>query len=210
LLVRPWRRPERERESMCEDVWYAGYGSNLSRQRFLCYISGGTPRFGNKRHPGCSDATPPRESRILEVTHRLYFALPEGAAHTKNWGVGGVAFLDETTAEDTRTICRMWRIKRAQYEEVRRQEGLAWYDTSVDLGQADGIPIVAVSHAGRLDNILAPSIAYLKTMALGLKETAGLGDDEIAAYFLDKTGIAGRMRKDEILAILADLKEGQA
>jgi len=27
-------------------VWYAGYGSNLNKQRFMCYIKGGTPTYG--------------------------------------------------------------------------------------------------------------------------------------------------------------------
>ena len=190
---------------MFEHVWYAGYGSNLSRQRFLCYILGGKPALGLRKHRGSRDTTPPAADRILTVKHRLYFALPEGSTRTQNWGPGGVAFIDPEIDEGAETICRIWKITGEQYEDVRRQEGLTWYDKEVTLGEAHGIPILTVSHGCHLEHTLPPSPAYLKTIAMGLKETAGLSGEEIAIYLLDKTGVKGRMRKDEIVAMLADL-----
>ena len=188
-----------------EHVWYAGYGSNLSRQRFLCYILGGKPALGSKDHEGSKDHAPPTEDRILTVKHRLYFALPEGSTGTENWGPGGVAFIDTESDESAETICRMWRITGEQYADVRRQEGLTWYDKEIALGEADGIPILTVSHGRRLKHTVTPSPAYLKTIATGLKETAGLSTEEIAIYLLDKAGIEGGMRKHEITGVLADL-----
>jgi hypothetical protein len=190
---------------MFEYVWYAGYGSNLSRQRFLCYILGGKPALGSKNHEGSKDPTPPGANRILTVKHRLYFALPRGSTGTKNWGPGGVAFIETESDESAETICRMWRITREQYEDVRKQEGLTWYDKEITLGEADGIPILTVSHGHRLEHTVAPSPAYLRTIATGLRETAGLSTEEIAIYLLDKAGIEGKMRKHKIAGMLADL-----
>jgi len=171
------------------EVWYAGYGSNLSRQRFLCYLAGGKPTFGMREHKGSRDATAPAENRLLVITHSLYFALPEGSTRTENWGVGGVAFIDPEGDRDTKTICRMWRITREQYEDVRVQEGLSWYDKEIVLGKAEGLPILTVTHSRRLGHLVAPSAAYLRTIAVGLRETAGLSDEEIADYFRHKPGI---------------------
>ena len=189
---------------MPHETWYAGYGSNLSRQRFLCYLAGGIPAFGMRKHKGSRDATAPAESRLLVITHSLYFALPEGGTHTENWGAGGVAFIDPDGDPDTKTICRIWRITRAQYEDVRVQEGLSWYDKEVMLGEADGLPILTVTHACRLEHLVAPSAAYLRTIAVGLRETAGLSDEEIADYLHDKAGIKGRIPKTEMGRLLAD------
>ncbi len=190
---------------MPEHVWYAGYGSNLNRQRFLCYILGGTPALGSKNHKGSRDAALPAEDRILTVKHGLYFALPDGHARTENWGPGGVAFIDPETDRDADTICRIWRLSRGQYEDVREQEGRTWYDKEITLGEADGVPILTVSHGRRLEPTMPPSPAYLKTIAMGLKETAGLSDEEIADYLLDKPGVRGRIRKHEIAGMLAGL-----
>jgi len=191
---------------MTDQVWYAAYGSNLNRQRFLCYLRGGTPDLGRRKHEGSKDRRSPAEDRILTIPHRLYFALPEGASRTENWGRGGVAFIDPRSDPTARTVCRIWRISREQYRDVRVQEGLVWYDNEIELGQADGIPIFTVSHACRLGRVVAPSRAYLKTIAVGLRETAGLSSKKIAEYLLDKVGIKGRIPRSEIEEILADLK----
>ena len=49
-----------------EYVWYVGYGSNLNKQRFLCYILGGTPKYGCKSNQGCiNKALPGRRKKHL-------------------------------------------------------------------------------------------------------------------------------------------------
>jgi len=57
-----------------EYVWYVGYGSNLNKQRFLCYILGGTPKYGCKPNEGCINKTLPPEVRSdlysISWTHR--------------------------------------------------------------------------------------------------------------------------------------------
>jgi hypothetical protein len=186
-------------------VWYAGYGSNLSHGRFLCYILGGTPPFGRKRHAGCEDKTPPLESRALIIGHELYFALPHGHIRTENWGIGGVAFIEPEKGEEAGNICRMWKITRKQYEGVREQEGRKWYDKEISLGEVEGSPILTISHGVRLESVMAPSETYLKTMAAGLKEISGLSDDEIIDYLMGKPGIEGSLGRAEIEQMLAGI-----
>ena len=60
-----------------EYVWYVGYGSNLNKQRFLCYILGGTPKYGCKSNQGCTNKALPPEDRSIKIPYGLYFALPE-------------------------------------------------------------------------------------------------------------------------------------
>jgi hypothetical protein len=88
-------------------VWYVGYGSNVHEQRFLCYIRGGTPRFGKKHSKGCTDKTPPVEKKAITISYPLYFALPDKNTKTSNWGAGGVAFIDPQEAKKLKTFCRM-------------------------------------------------------------------------------------------------------
>ena len=44
-------------------VWYVAYGSNLSQDRFACYVQGGrADRRARRSYPGCRDRTPPRST----------------------------------------------------------------------------------------------------------------------------------------------------
>jgi len=189
-----------------DHIWYLGYGSNLSRQRFLCYIKGGTPTYGKKHHRGCGNKAQPVDDRPFRIPHRLYFALPEGGKGTSNWGPGGVAFIDpeKETREECWTWGRMWRITGKQYEEVRGQEGRTWYDHEILLGNADGIPIYTITNSNALTNIMAPSETYLKTIAEGLVETCGMTDREIVEYLQEKAGIRDRIPMDELVRIMEE------
>lgn len=184
-------------------VWYAGYGSNLSQQRFLCYIKGGKPLFGMKENKGCSDKSLPIDNKPFIIPYSLYFALPNGRTQTENWSKGGVAFVSPGQ-DNAKTLCRMWKITGEQYEEVKEQEGASWYDKPIDLGEDNGIPIYTITNKALLSNILLPSGNYLKTIALGLKETYGYNDNAIADYLIKKKGIRGLLTKDRILQIVRD------
>ena len=190
---------------MSEYIWYAGYGSNLSEQRFLCYVLGGKPLFGKRRHTGCTDRTPPVESRAFLTDRRLYFALPRAGSRTENWGPGGVAFMDPKAGEDAETICRLWKISKKQFAEVWEQEGPDWYDVEIPLGEVGGCPVVTISSRRRLANILPPSETYLKTIAIGLRETCELSDREIAGYLAEKQGIKDYPVEQNLEKILTDL-----
>lgn len=99
----------------------------------------------------------------------------------------------------------MWKITREQYEEVKTQEGSSWYDYEIPLGDEDGIPVYTITNKNNLNNILQPSEAYLKTIALGLNETYKFDNEEVANYLIKKIGIKGKLTKDEILGFLASL-----
>lgn len=187
-------------------VWYVGYGSNLSEQRFLCYIKGGIPHYGNRKNEGCSDKNPPIENKRIEIHYELYFALPDKLEITQNWGPGGVAFVNPDEGEKSKTFCRMWKITKEQYEEVRTQEGRAWYDKEIKIGEEGGVPIYTMTSKKIQTNLLSPSDAYIKTIALGLRETYKLDNEGIAHYLIDKKGIKANLREGELLRILASLQ----
>lgn len=186
-------------------IWYVGYGSNLSEQRFLCYIQGGTPRFGKKHNNGCKDKTLPLENKSIIIHYPLYFALPSSNKETSNWGSGGVAFISPHKDEKSKTYCRMWRITKEQYEEVREQEGRYWYNKPIPLGEDGGVPICTITNEVELNNIIPPSEAYIKTIAIGLKETYNFNNEKISNYLIEKDGIKGCLKKDEILKMIASL-----
>lgn len=123
---------------MSKYVWYVGYGSNLSKQRFLCYIVGGIPMYGKKENGPCRDSTMPTADKQFRIPYRLYFALPTGKTETANWGKGGVAFISPTIErnENNWSLCRMWKITDEQYAEVWQEEGNSdtWYGKEISLG----------------------------------------------------------------------------
>jgi hypothetical protein len=178
-------------------VWYAAYGSNLSWGRFRCYLEGGIPPYAQDGCPGnmgCEGAGhAPLESRVIEISHQLYFALPEGRTATETWGAGGVAFIRPQPHSGCRTICRIWLIGVRQYACVKAQEGSS-YSEDLLLRFEVGHPVRTVTHPVEMENLRVPSWSYLKTIAIGLRETYALAgrrisDAEIVAYLADKPGI---------------------
>jgi len=185
-------------------VWYVGYGSNLSKQRFLCYILGGTPKYGKKSNQGCTNKTLPLEDRPIKIPYSLYFALPGEIEGTSNWCKGGVAFITPEKVEDENlwTLGRMWKITKDQYKEVKKQEGTTWYNHEILIGEDNGIPIYTITNKSRLNNIKPPSERYLKTIALGLKETYNMSNEEICEYLIGKNGINRNFTKNNLISII--------
>ena len=72
-----------------ELVWYASYGSNLNRARFMAYIEGGTVAGNDVVYEGCTDTTAPRADISLELPQSLYFA---GWSH-RAWGGTAAGFI---------------------------------------------------------------------------------------------------------------------
>jgi len=190
---------------MCESlscVWYVGYGSCLCEERFLCYICGGKFKWGGREAKGCKDKTLPVANKPFRLPHSLYFAKTSGG-----WGYGGVAFIPpEIEPNESKWIFgRMWKIKHAQFLEVWKQEGKCglWYGKKIPLGKdEEGIPIYTITNTAILE-LNKPSKGYLRTMALGLKETYNLTDEEIAEYFVYKCRTKGNFARDELMEIIA-------
>ncbi len=131
-------------------VWYACYGSNINKARFMRYIN------------RCEDTTSPIEELPYEFLYPIFFAGSSGI-----WENKGTAFLDVNT--DGRTPGRIYKITTQQYEKVRQLEGPK-YRKKVELGTLDNIPVVSFTCEQRPERAL-PSLGYFETIVSGLKET---------------------------------------
>lgn len=194
------------------DVWYAAYGSNLDRVRFLCYVTGGRPAGAARTYPGCRDTTAPVAEAAVRIPHALYFA-----GESTVWG-GAVAFVETSGSPSEpgsrHTLARLYRITWEQFVDVHAQDnwsgdtddrlptlatlgaegvvqvGTGWYDALLHIGDRDGLPVLtftAFDPAG-VGALGAPTDAYVATMARGLAESHGLSASETAAYVASAPG----------------------
>ncbi len=99
----------------------------------------------------------------------------------------------------------MWLIREDQYRGVKLQEGEQWYPRELDLGEEEGIPVRTITHGAVLTNIRCPSHDYVKTIALGLRETWHLTDQGISDYLLRTEGVSGNVERAELLHLLSSL-----
>lgn len=183
-------------------VWYVSYGSNVCSARFACYIEGGTPPGATRRNPGARDRTPPSRTVPVDLPGTVYFA-----GESPQWG-GGVAFYDHArpgwTAARGYLVTRgqladvaaqeMYRVPRdrAPLEEVigaplpegRHELGPGRYETLLEVGTLDDLPLVTFTSPHGLDHVehTRPSEAYLATVAAGLRESRGWSDQQVASY----------------------------
>ena len=195
-------------------VWYAGYGSNLSAERFLCYIAGGTPRGAARPCRGARDTTPPREDRPLDVPYRLYFA-----GHSKMWD-GAPAFIDIVNRTDLPARARAYLITWEQFEDVVAQEngrptapldlapeelalgsshliGAGLYPNVRCVGHLEGHPALTFTSARTMADTQAefarPADVYLETMIDGLRAAHAMSDDAIVAYLGSAPGCSEKV-----------------
>lgn len=140
-------------------VWYACYGSNINKARFMKYIE------------NCSDKTPPVEDRPFVFNHNIYFA-----KSSSRWQGGGIAFLDDTC--EGCAYGRIYKITRNQYEDVKRQEGRN-YTKKLELGDIEGIPVYSFTDTQKNEPFRTPSDEYFKTILNGMKDCySGIFSDE--------------------------------
>jgi len=177
-------------------VWYVGYGSNLLRERFLCYILGGKFEFGGNVGTGCTDKTLPKEDCPLIIQHDLFFA-----KSSSSWGNGGIAFISPKKDESKHTYGRMWKVSMDQFSEIWDQEGRRLYDTRIELGHdTNGIPIWTITRKNEL-KFSKPSDNYIKTIIAGLKETSQLSNEIILKYLMKTPGIKDNFEEKDLLAL---------
>jgi len=179
----------------------------------MCYIQGGTPEGGNRRCPGCTDRTPPRDSRPVTIPHELYFS-----KNSSVWQGMGVAFVKAKRDEVAQSLGRMYLITREQFIEVVRQENGrqpddasltvdlertraegrtmirgGWYGRVLYLGEEEGYQVFTFTGRWKDEDIVTsrPSKEYREIIAKGLRETyPGMGDAVIREY-LERAGGMG-------------------
>jgi hypothetical protein len=183
-------------------VWYVSYGSNMSSARLACYLRGGRPAGGRRVNPGARDPRLPSRTIPVDLPGTLYFA-----GESTQWG-GGMAFYDHETpgytaargylitAEQLSDIAaqEMYRVPREgdPLEQVvlepldggRHEVGPGRYETLVEVGRVDGLPLLTFTSPHGVDHVEAnqPSERYLALLAEGLRESRGWDDARIAAY----------------------------
>ncbi|MFD1385302.1 hypothetical protein ACFQ4Z_00700 [Oceanobacillus oncorhynchi subsp. oncorhynchi] len=197
------------------DVWYVSYGSNISENRFSCYIEGGIPEGSEKEEKGCENTTPPKKVKKAELPYPLYFTKEKS-----KWGKGGVAFIGHKSNKDTKTYARKYLITDEQFGEVVEQENnvdalninvqdimnkgyvdlkAGWYGRVIYLGKEEGAPMFTFTNPDVMGTheFTTPPQSYLSMISRGLKEI-GLAKEEIVEYFLTKPGIEGKFTKDSL------------
>jgi len=204
---------------MSNKVWYASYGSNLNKARFMCYIVGGKPPGAKKSNPGCADRTPPSDSRPVPLELELYFA-----RYSTSWG-GAAAFVRPLA--DSITHGRMYLITDEQFNDVVRQEndlpvngqrfvppfgdlqkinqfvlpGNHWYGLLLNVGNIDGSPMITFTEAEK-SPAERPSDAYLKVIISGLKETyPAMTPHAICDYLLAAEGIRNNIPAADLVSL---------
>lgn len=200
-------------------VWYASYGSNLNRDRFLCYIYGGKPVGSEKTEIGCRDQSPPIKEETYIINFPLYFA-----KESVRWQKQGVAFIGLTKNNDERTYSQKYLITVTQFNDVVKQENNgvelninlsevkkegymtlrdSWYGTILYLGEHEGYPIYTFTADWDLDvPFNKPSKEYLRMIIEGLKTTVRLNDSEIVNYLITKPGVKGNYSRKKLELLL--------
>jgi hypothetical protein len=200
-------------------VWYASYGSNLRRQRFMCYIQGGVPEGRTEPNEGSRDKTPPSDSRPVPLNFDLYFAGSSAA-----WGNGGTAFIRRGSRSSI-ALGRMYLITDEQFNDVVLQEnakkvdgtrfvppfaelarkqkwvlpGNPLYGGLLNIGSEGGYPVLTFTTARTDLQVNAPHENYVKTIASGIKETyPRMSNAEISKYLLGAEGIRGNIDPSQI------------
>lgn len=162
-------------------VWYAVYGSNLSKDRFLCYIKGGYCEANGRTYDGCTnDRLISDEEYRAWFPGQMYFGNKSGT-----WNNKGVAFYDPNASG--KTFMRMYKVTRRQMQEIQVQEGPGanWYGRIQALGiHADGSPIYTLtSETRRPAN--APDDSYISLIKSALTEENGFTKRDANRYLAE-------------------------
>lgn len=204
-------------------VWYVSYGSNLDRDRLLCYLQGGRPPAAWRGNVGARDATPPRDDRAVTIPHALFFA---DVSHV--W-TGGVAFVDHEPDPGAATLARAFLITAGQLADVIAQEsarpvgsielhphlddlgdggrvviGSGRYDTVLGCGEIDGIACVTFTGRTSMADtpFTTPAADYLSMVAAGLRAAHGLDDTAVVEYLRHRPGVVGHLSAESLHAAI--------
>ena len=202
-------------------VWYSAFGSNLLRDRFIVYLTGGViPHSTTGRiQEGARDNSLPTGDRPITIDRTLVFAGSSG-----QWGDGGTAAVDPDLDRSTPTLGRAYRITCRQFEDVFRQENRessavpldldaltrdgyvdlsnGKYGRAVVVGSVGDELAVTITTRERPTSLRAAHTSYLSVMAKGLMESWGLSEKAAAEYLATRAGNAGTVDPNEIIRVL--------
>jgi hypothetical protein len=199
-------------------VWYASYGSNLSQDRFHCYLRGGRPEGATRRYPGARDQTLPTDDRAMTLPGEMFFGW-----ESPTWG-GGIAFYDADAPG--RTFASAYLVSEQQFADVAAQEmhrepgedldlahvleharhevGPGRYEALHLVGELDGRPVLTFTTPDPTAlQRNPPSEPYVLMIARGLREAHRLSDAAIAAYLLARPGMQPGWDAERIDALLS-------
>jgi hypothetical protein len=197
-------------------LWYVAYGTNLSIGRLRCYLRGGRLPEVARQYQGCRDQSDPAATFGTLVPGGIYFT-----GHSTVWG-GGMAVYD---AEHPGWVAaRAYLLTASQFgdvlaQEMRQQPGVdvdltpvhrhgrhsygpGRYQTLLRVGSRGGLPMLTFTsgqHAHR--TLSAPTAAYLRTMAVGLRESHDWCNRRIGAHLASIPGVHGSWTPDQIAAL---------
>jgi hypothetical protein len=199
-------------------VWYASYGSNLSRDRFLCYLQGGRPEGATRTYPGARDGSDPLDDRPFTMPGQIFFGWD-----SPTWG-GGIAFY-HADLEGT-ALARAYLIRDQQFADVAAQEmhrdpevdldlvpvlterrhvlGPGRYEALHLVGELEGHPVLTFTTPEPTEvPHRAPSRAYLAMVAAGIVETHGLEEADVVDYLSACGGIEPEWSRDSVAEVVA-------
>ena len=163
-------------------VWYVSYGSNMLKERFMCYIEGGSYK-GSTPRQACEDITPPIAVKAIEIPYDIYFG-----NRSRSWDNGGVSFLD--VIKEGHSLGVGYLITENQFNHVAAEEngGIpphesnGWYTDIIDLGMMNGFEVKTITNrTPRPHN--NPSNSYFFTLMDGIRENwPDMSDEEIRNY----------------------------
>ncbi len=206
-------------------VWYATFGSGLSRQNFNCLITGGRPPEADHDCRGCRDKHLPLKNTFLSLPYDLYFA-----GESSIWGGGGLATLGTTLNKKAHTIARAYLITVEQLEDIAAQEnmqtapirlplamairdghvtiknvtGKRLYDELMYCRLEGGVPVFTLTSLRKQDEHTLPSGLYTKLLCKGLSQNPDL-DTKAAIDYLTSNMLPGYFKKQTISKIFEDL-----
>jgi hypothetical protein len=200
-------------------LWYASYGSNLSRDRFLCYLQGGRPEGAARSFAGARDRTEPLGDMAFTMPGQILFGW-----NSPTWG-GGIAFYHAD--KEGQALARAYLITEGQFADVAAQEmhrepgedldlttvlderrhnlGPGRYESLHLVGEINKQPVLTFTTPEPAEvPHRAPAPAYLATVASGIRETHGLNAPAVIDYLLDCPGIRPEWSRSALVDLLGD------
>lgn len=205
-----------------DHVWYAAFGSNLLRSRFLVYLTGGmSPGSPSGREQqGTRDPSMPSGDQPFRIERTLLFT-----GSSPQWGDGATAAVDFDHNPITPTYGRAYRLTTSQFEDVLCHECRASSCETLDLpqlqaaghldlspgrygrvalvGALGGEVVATITTLSRPAGLGPAHDSYLRVMAAGLREAWGMATDEAAAYLASRPGNAGIVDPSELASTLS-------